>query len=361
MNQSGVAVSLDSCPPGFTAFGFCSAPPPPPPPVAYSGQVYESSTPDMGSGHDGGVPGIEVLLLGSADSPKTNVTNGGGYFSGSYQPFGDATAFTSNWGLSASGSPSSTLYLYTDVGARVGLTGNSSPDANDSFSLTGTVNGASASMTKAMSPGRDRVFYIPRNPANGNAAGNSTVSFTGIDSPLFTWFDGDASHSFAGAWNATSASGPTGGFAGPPLDVRVMHKWVKLNISFANGTNESTAGVAFSVYGSRTTDATGSVTYSAPLSLPSFYSSDSGPLQTQSNPTSPGANSLDVDAGPHVATMLGNSTYAETFYVHAESNLLESPPMANGHDNELVTLTDADRIAGYKNIKITLLYKQAAK
>ena len=56
-------VVLDEC------FPFCAVPPPPPPPpppVSFAGAVNESSSPDIGVGHNGGVPGASVFLFGSA-------------------------------------------------------------------------------------------------------------------------------------------------------------------------------------------------------------------------------------------------------------------------------------------------------
>lgn len=334
----------------YQCFPFCSTPepPPPPPPVPFSSKVNEASSPHWGTGRNGGVPNATITMSGDREGTKTFTTDGSGNFSNVYKPESIPTLTASKWGLSTTGSPGSTMTLYTDATVKVGL-GAASATAADgqTFALTGSINGgAASSLSRALTTST----YLPsliKIPRNGEGA--STCKITAADHKRFTWA-GEAPLNL-------SASANPGKIASGTMRFDAIHKFIKVTVNLTGlfGPLLEDAGDAkITVYAYKN-DAAGNPIYDNDFGLPTAVTPANATVE-QPNPLLKGEREFYVWSLARLGS--AGAPYHAKFRIHLENDMLVSSPLG---DNETLTITDEMRKTGAANITIKMMLKGSQK
>lgn len=340
---SAEIVSLYQC------FPACSTPdpPPPPPPVPFSGRVNESSSPHMGTGVNGGVPSCSITMTGDRNGTTTFSTDGAGNYSNQYFPESTPTLTASKWGLSTTGSPGSTMTLYTDATVKLGLGANSAPAADGAtFAIKGTVNGGtSASLSRALTTSA----YLPtliKIPRNGTTS--SSLNVTSADHARFTWAGEPAL--------SLSASAAAGKIGSGTMRFDAIHKWVKVHVNLTGlyGPLTEDADDAKITLFTYTNDAAGKPIYTNAFGLPTATTATG--TVTQPNPMLKGEREFYV----WTLNRLGSAPapYQSKFRIHLENDMLISSPL---DENETFTITDAMRKSGTATVTIKMMLKGSQK
>lgn len=339
---SAEIVSLYQC------FPACSTPdpPPPPPPVPFSGKVNEASSPHMGTGKNGGVPSCAITMTGDRNGTTSFSTDGAGNYSNQYFPESTPTLTASKWGLSTTGSPGSTMTLYTDATVKLGIGTNSAPLAdNQTFAIKGTVNGStSATLSRALNMSTLPVLIkIPR-----NGDGTSSLNVNSADHPRFTWA-GEAPLSL-------DSSASPGKIASGTMRFDAIHKWVKVHVDLTGlfgPLTEDATDAKVTVF-SYLNDGSGKPAYTNAFGLPT--ATTAAGTVTQPNPMLVGEREFYVWTLNRIATSA--APYHAKFRIHVENDMLVSSPL---DENETFTITDAMRKSGVGNITVKMMLKGSQK
>ena len=334
----------------YQCFPSCSVPDPPlpPPPVPFSGRVVESSSPHLGTGFNGGVPSATITMTGDRNGTTTFSTNSSGDYSSEYYPESTPTLTAEKWGLSTTGSPGSTMTLYTDATTKLGLGPDSAPAADGAtWTVTGNPNGSGTdSLSRAlfMSPSLPALIKIPRNGST-----DSSLTVTAADSPRFTWAGEPAL--------ALSQTVKTGSIASGTMRFNAIHKWIKVNVDVKElsgvSPTEDTSDLQISVYAYEN-DGGGKPVYSTRFGLPTVTTASS--TIEQSNPAPKGVFNFYVPTVNRLSTP--SAPYHPRFRVKLENGFYVS---YGSNDNETFTITDAMRKSGTANMTVKLVFKAGQK
>ncbi len=340
---SAEIVSLYQC------FPYCETPepPPPPPPVPFSGRVNEASSPNMGTGRNGGVASCAITMTGDRNGTTSFSTDGAGNYSNQYFPESMPTLTASKWGLSTTGSPGSTMTLYTDATVKLGLGAGSAPAADGAtFALKGNVNGGTAAtLSRALTTSTFLPVLI-KIPRNGDTT--SSLNVNSADHPRFTWAGEPALN--------LNASAGAGKIASATMRFDAIHKWVKVHVDLTGlfGPLTEDANDAKITVFSYLNDGAGKPVYTNAFGLPTATTATG--TVTQPNPMLVGERDFYVSTLGRLGTAA--APYHAKFRIHLENDMLVSSPL---DDNETFTITDAMRKSGTGTITIKMMLKGSQK